>query len=244
MENPLKTAICEDRPEDAALLVDYISRSGIAAACEVFPSGEELLNGFFAGRYDLIFLDIYMQGMRGIDAAEKIREKDESVVLAFTTTSRDHALESYRLGALKYLEKPVKAAEVKQALSLARANRSSAAYISVMAGGKKTDIPINSILYCEQQDHAVTLNTEGGPLRASQSVKLSAIEPLLPSPQFLRCHQSYVVNLRYVEKLDREMRTFTMKNGGTVYIRRQDIKKTAEAYEDYLFCTARNARDD
>ncbi|HBS60943.1 MAG TPA: hypothetical protein DEA44_16980 [Firmicutes bacterium] len=240
LETPLKVAVCEDLAEDAALLLQCIYQSGIPADCAPFSSGEELLAAFSPGRYDLIFMDIYMPGMRGVEAAAVIRREDDTVTLAFTTTSPDHTLESYRLGALKYLEKPVTVKDVRETLELARMKRRSAAYISLLISGEKREIPLDGIFYFEQQNHSVAVNTAAGVLRTSQTVKLNAIEPLLPDT-FLRCHHSYIANLRYVRGVDQELKTFTMKNGDKVYIRRQDIKKAAKAYEDYLFRTARGS---
>jgi two-component system LytT family response regulator len=97
MEPPLSIAVCEDNPADAALLLSHIRGSGIAHWCETFSSGEALLAAFAPGKYDMIFLDIYMAGLRGVDAAGKIRETDRTVTLVFTTTSTEHTLEGYRL---------------------------------------------------------------------------------------------------------------------------------------------------
>lgn len=238
MELPLKIAFCEDRAEDSALLLTLIENSGIPALCDAFSSGEELLGTFLPGRYDLIFLDIYMDGIPGVEAASKIRKADRTVILAFTTSSLEHTLESYRLGALKYLEKPLTATAVRETLELAIIKRRSSAYISLMIGGKNTEISLDSILYFEQKNHSVEVNTVSGTLRASQAVRLSHIEPLLPDT-FIRSHHSYIANLRYVKELDHELKLFTMQNGNKVFIRRQNLKKASDSYEKYLFHMAR-----
>lgn len=240
MENPLRIALCEDQAADTVMLLDHIKQSGIASACDTFTCAEELLASFVPGLYDVVFMDIYLEeGMRGLEAAAHIRESDENVILAFTTTSPDHTLESYRLGALKYLEKPLTLKGVRETLELAVTKRRSTACIFVLIGGRNTKIPLNSIIYFEQQNHAVIINTITGVLRTSQTIKLCNIEPLLPCPPFLRCHHSYIVNLRYALNIDKALKTFSMKNGGTVYIRRQDLKKATDAYENYLFAAAR-----
>ncbi len=239
MDSPLRIAICEDRAEDAALLSGLIGQSGIAAVCERYCSGEALLASFAAARYDLIFMDIYMGGMRGVEAAAEIRRLDENVTLAFTTTSPDHTLESYRLGALKYLEKPVTEKEVRRTLQLALQARSFSDCITLPSEGRLREIPLDGILYLEQRNHAVTVNMTSGVIRVSQSVRLTHIEGMLPVPPFLRCHHSYIVNLRHVRSMDKELKVFTMQNGGKAYIRRQDIKAAVEAYESFLFSAAR-----
>ena len=238
MDTPLKIAICEDTPADAELLLSHLAEIGIAAESEAFSSGETLLAAFLPGKYDLIFLDIYMGGIRGVDAATEIRKSDRTVTLAFTTTSKEHALESYRLKAASYLEKPVKLEDVREVLELALTKRDSAAYITLLIEGVNRKLPIESILFFEQQNHAVLVHTQSGNLRTSQTVKLKDIEPLLPDC-FFRCHHSFIVNLRAVRGVDKELKVFTMQDDSRVYIRHQTLKKAVQAYENCLFESVR-----
>lgn len=239
MENPLRIAICEDVDADAALLRDCIDRSGIPAEWERFESGEALLRGFHAGQYDLVFMDIYMSGMRGVEAAEAIRGMDRHVVLAFTTTSPDHALESYRLGALKYLEKPVSPQGVRETLELVLMKQKARAKITLLIGGRQTGIPLDTILYFEQQNHVVEVHTTGGVLQTSQTVRMDGIEAALPSPPFVRSHHSFIVNLRYVQSVDSDFSDFIMSSGKRARIRRGCLKKMKEARESYLYALTR-----
>lgn len=188
MDTPLQIAICEDTPADAELLVSLIAGSGVAARREVFSSGEALLAAFAPGKYDLIILDIYMDGIKGVETAAEIRRSDRTVTLAFTTTSTEHALEGYRLKAAGYLEKPVRREEVKEALSLALSKRGADAYITLLTEGTNRSLSVESILFFEQQNHAVTVHTRAETLRASQKVNLDHLERRLPA-HFLRCHR-------------------------------------------------------
>lgn len=222
----LQIAVCEDNPADAALLESHIEKSGIPSARRGFDDGEAFLRSFRAGLYDLVFLDIYMGGMNGIEVAKAIRETDEYVVIAFTTTSPDHTLESYRLGALKYLEKPVTADGVRETMELALFKRKSRSFITLtMSGGKRADIALDSVLYFELKDHVIKIHTSAGLLTTSQSVRIDDIEKRLPSPPFMRCHRSYMVNLNYVHTVDRELQAFIMKNGDRADIRRGHAAK-------------------
>lgn len=234
MTTPLQIAICEDTPADAELLVSHIMESNIASRHETFSSGEELLAAFMPGKYDLIFLDIYMGGMKGVDAAAEIRKTDRTVTLAFTTTSTEHTLEGYRLKAASYLEKPVKREDVREILSLVLAKRNTAAYITLLIEGANREIPVESILFFEQQNHAVMVHTHAETLRTSQTVKLAHIEPMLPE-YFFRCHHSYLVNLHTVQEVDQELGVFIMQDGSRVHIRYQTLKKAVREYERCLF---------
>lgn len=241
MDTPLQIAVCEDTPADAELLISHIEDSGIDGRWEVFSSGEALLDAFLPGKYDLIFLDIYLGGIKGVDVAADIRTIDRTVTLAFTTTSIEHALESYRLKAVSYLEKPVRRGDVQDVLTLALARRNTAAYVTLLIDGENRSIPIESILYFELQGHAVLVHTRAGILRTSQTVRLNRIEAVLPE-HFFRCHHSYIVNLQYVKDVDRELALYIMHNNDRIHIRRRDLSKAVHAFEDNLFASARAER--
>ncbi len=234
MENTsfLHIAICEDEPEDAAVLIDIIEKSAVEAVCQSFESGEDFLASFCAWKYDLIFMDIYMAGMRGIETVEAIRKTDENVIIAFVTTSPDHMRDGYRLDALKYIEKPVTEKAVMAALELAiMKQKSRQSIVLTAAGGENATILLDTVSYFEQRQHVIEINAVTGVLRTSQSVKMNDIEKLLPSPPFLRCHRSYIVNLDYVLKADIENYAFMMKDGGRVDIKRGRFTECRTAYQ-------------
>lgn len=234
MENDLRIAICEDSDDDALLLQSYAERCGIPLLCERFESGEALLNSFCVGRYDLIFMDIYMKGMDGIKVAETIRETDRNVMIAFITVSRDHTLEGYRLKAPVYLEKgTMKAEDVKDALELALGKRNARASIILLIGGRQTSVPLDSIHFFEQQDHTVKVHTSFGILQTSQTVRMNDIESRLPSPPFYRCYHSFIVNMEYTRKVDMDFFFFVMHNGDNVLIRQRIAGKMKKAFEAY-----------
>lgn len=238
MDTPLKIAVCEDTSADMDLLISYLTESNIAMKVVTFSSGEALLSDFLSGKYDLIFLDIYMGGKKGVDVAAEIRKTDRTVTLAFTTTSKDHALESYRLKAASYLEKPVKLEDVMDVMELVLIKRDSAAYITLLIEGENRKIPVESILFFEHQNHAVMVHTQSGVFRTSQTVKLNYIESMLPD-YFFRCHHSFIVNLRAIRSVDKELKVFTMPEGSRVHIRHQSLSKAVQAYENYLFESVR-----
>jgi len=188
------------------------------------------LQAFAAGKYDLIFIDIYMSGISGVNVAERIRDADKNVTLAFTTSSLNHTLESYRLGALKYLEKPVKKQDVLEVLELSAMKKKSRACVTLLVSGKYKDIPMDEIIYFEHRNHAVIIHTISGELRTSQSVKLDTVDAKIPSPPFLRCHYSFIINLNYVQSRDKEYPDFIMANGVRVPIARSLQKRCRESF--------------
>lgn len=234
----LKIGICEDVFEDAKRLKGLINQYNQPVEIRIYPNGEALLNAFRPNEYDLIFLDIYMTGALGIDIAKDIRKRDQEVLIAFTTSSTDHTLESYRLDAVKYIEKPVTIEPVIAVLDLAYMKKQAKAHITLTINRVKKEIPLDQILYFEQQNHRIQLQTPSEKITISSSHRLNAIDSFLPE-SFIRCHHSFIANLQYVKRIDTDLRTFTMTNGDSVYIRRQDLKKARDAFEDYLYAKVR-----
>ena len=107
----MRISIVDDRLEDRNALQreldSALREKGYSVeTIDLYSSGEEFLSGFKKGKYDLIFFDIYMEGINGIEAAAEVRKEDKSVRLIFVTTSNDFAAESYSLRADYYLLKP------------------------------------------------------------------------------------------------------------------------------------------
>ncbi|MEG2119568.1 MAG: LytTR family DNA-binding domain-containing protein, partial [Pseudoflavonifractor sp.] len=106
-------AICDDLQEDRSLirsmLADFAAERAQPISCAEYASGEALMAGCIGSgvRFDLIFLDIYMDGMDGMEVAHVLREAGVEAVLVFLTTTPDFAVQSYEVGALSYLLKPV-----------------------------------------------------------------------------------------------------------------------------------------
>lgn len=234
----LQIAVCEDDLSDAALLESHIKKSGVPARRHGFGSCEELLSDFTAGKYDLIFMDVYMKNTQGvhaalgIEAAAKIRTADKNVMIAFTTSSPDHTREGYQLKAFRYLEKPLVIDDVKETLELALTQRKNRPFITITTtGGGHEDIPLDSIIYFEQQNYVIEVYTTSGVLRTSKSARMDNLESRLPSPPFLRCHRSYLVNLEYVLRADKELNAFIMKNGGRADIGRGKFAMCKSEFE-------------
>lgn len=227
--NTLQIAVCEDLDTDAVLLTQQITGSGIPAEISRFESGEALLAAKPAGRFDLIFLDIYMKGITGIEAAHTLRRTDEDCGIVFTTTSEAHLAEAFDVGAEQYLVKPVQREKLLKLLrSRVEYVRRSRKSCTVNIRGHRAEIPFDRIYYIEVYGHNCQIHTSDGVLETGSSMTIDDFLSLLPVPRFLRCHKSYIVNMSYVRDISRD---FIMKNGHTVYIRRGDVKKCAAALD-------------
>lgn len=235
---PITIAICDDLPTEREKLLSLLEQSPIETACTQFGSGEELLEVFHPGVFDLLLMDIYMDEMTGVEAVRKIREMDENIPIAFTTTSTEHTLESYRLSVLKYLEKPVHQKEVDDLLRLVKLQKESAPRLAIQQNGKAQKILLSELLYLEQKGHHVHLSLKNGK-NIQLYGKLSNLLPQLEEQPFFCPHKSYCVNLAFVCGINAEYQCYQMTDGKYIPISRPNRAKAKKAYEDFLFARAR-----
>ena len=234
----LVIAICEELPDEREKLVSLLEHSSIPAAYSQFESSEELLEVFRPGKFDLLLMDIYMDGMTGVEAVQKIREMDEAIPIAFTTTSTEHTLESYRLSVLKYLEKPVRQKDIDDLLRLVKLQKDSAPRLTIRQNGETQKIPLSELFYLEQKGHHVVLSLKGGSTIQLYG-KLSDLLPQLEGQPFFCPHKSYCVNLAFVRRINEEYQCYKMSDGKNVPISRTNRAKAKRAWEDFLFARTR-----
>jgi DNA-binding LytR/AlgR family response regulator len=236
MEQKLRIAICEDMKKDRDRLLMLIRETGTPAKCDIFPSGEALLDHFRKGMYHLIYLDIYMNEINGMETARYIRERDEDVMLAFTTTSRDHAFEANKYRSLLYIEKPVTLDMIRHTITLAEALKSKrkSEILTISSESNLVDIPHHEIFYIEVIDQRCVIHICDGKLvSASTTLNINDLDTMLPKPRFCRCHRSFIVNLDKVKRINGK--DFEMKDGSVAYITQRDRRRIMNLYDEWLF---------
>lgn len=233
----LQIALCEDDKEELERLVRLIREGSVPVRVTAFGSGEAFLQDYRPGRFDMVLMDIYMGGISGVEAVRRLREQEPELPVAFVTSSQDHALDGYRLKVAKYIEKPVTQADMDDAIALAAGRRAQAA-VEVILQGKKLQLPVSRLVSVEQKAHYLLFRFEGGGTEQAKG-RLDELEPQLAGFPFFRSHKSYLANLSYVAGIDQELLVFCMKDGQSVYILRNRMKKAKDAWEDWLFAQAR-----
>ena len=224
MSDVLKIAVCEDETAQRNRLLALLDESSIKNIYSVFENGEKLLNVFEQGKYDLILMDIYMDSeLTGVEVIRLIREKDKNIPVAFVTTSKEHTLESYRLSAIKYIEKPYSKESIEDTLYLALLKKQDVPSLLVQKNRSIQKIPFADIIYIEQQVHKIFI----------------CLNNQLPEEQFFIPHKSFVVNLSFVRYIDTELKCFAMGNHTNVPIRRELLTKAKNTLENYLFDSTR-----
>ena len=199
-----RIAIVEDDREYVKELRTYLNQyaaeEGQEFEISVFYDGAEILENYVP-KYDLILLDIEMQKINGMDAAEKIRETDENVVLMFITNMAQYAIRGYSVGALDFVMKPITyytfSMKIKRALKRVQKREISSILLTLPNGVKKLEA--RQIYYLEVQNRQLHYHTDEGEIVVRGS--LQSAENLLPSDTFAKCNHWYLVNLMHVTEV-------------------------------------------
>lgn len=230
-----KIAICDDVEVERFVLkrqlMVYFQKNGGEAQIQEYESGESLLADIEDGYLwpDLIFLDIYMGALNGMDTARKLRELGVKAPIVFLTASPDFALESYEVEASGYLLKP---AEEEQTTALLHRllKPELRKRISVKCRRQYRYPFVDEILYLESDRHTVTLHMlDGSEIETTE--KLGDLEKQIDDPRFCCCHQSYLVNMEHITDVQED---FILRNGAQVPIRVRGRKDVLDSYNDYF----------
>lgn len=167
-----------------------------------FTNGYDFIEGYTAD-YDIIFLDIEMPHLNGMTVAKKLQLLDSHAILVFITNLSQYAINGYEVGAYDYLLKPVSYELFKIKLNriqrVIEAKRKSGLTIHTENGYVRVDI--ETLLYAESKGHYVYLKTTSEEYKVR--ARLSDIEHKMNLSSFARANQSVLVNLQYIDKLER-----------------------------------------
>ena len=230
-------AVCDDSIDELArissLLEDYCKERDNSVTYEAFHSAMDLLETMQLRQYDLLLLDILMPGLTGMDAAMELRHSGIEVPIIFLTSSREFAVESYRVNAEDYIMKPASRDEIfplldRQLTRLAKEE----AYLTLRAGSGILKLPFSQIVYVEVINRSVQFILANGEVRKAYGYLNDYERDLLSDPHFFKPHRSYVVNLCHVTELNKN--GFATKKGKTVPVARDGFPKAKAAYMKYL----------
>ncbi len=211
----IRVAIVEDEARDRKRLrecLDFLTESeGISFDVTEFSSGTSFI-GNYLPKYDIVFMDIEMPDMSGMEAARAMREMDPSVILIFVTNMAQYAIAGYEVEALDFILKPVNrysfAIKVKRAV--ARTIKQSDECIHVKAEGTTYLIRIADIHYLEMVSHHVVYHTADK--NYSEYITLKEAVRKIDREYFVHCNRGYLVNLRYVKAVNGNVATVGADN--------------------------------
>jgi len=233
----IKVAMCEDSRTDRELLkriIEYLMKErGLSFQIDVYENGEKLVSSYGNHPCDLIFLDIVMGGIDGIETGRKIREMDSKVEIVYCTSSEDFAIAAYEIHAMGYLLKPYEPGRIGAVIDyyVQKHPQQNQNFIEVKSHRKSVIIPYKDIIYMESDNKVVYIHTTTqGDVKVYN--RLDLLEAEISDERFLRCHQSYFVNMQYIAGLvDSD---FIMITDSMIPIRKSGRKLIIKHYEEFL----------
>ncbi len=230
-------AIIEDSGQELSLLErylqSYLSNRQVYRVIDTYTSGDAFLENWPSKSYDLIFLDILMDGISGIEVARKIRETDSECLLIFISSSKEYALQGFEVRAFDYLLKPLSEERFQRTMDLCHNELAKhIRYIEVKESRTLVKIPLGEIIYTDYYNHYIQIHTSTRLIRSYQ--QFDVFSPLLLCyPQFLCCYRNCIVNMDHVASVDKH--DFIMENGERVPITRGNRNAIYQQYADYQF---------
>lgn len=254
----LQIAICDDeqfyREKLGRLLNQYLQKRGLQYVISDFASGEEFLEQCTNRvKYDIVFLDISMEKVNGVQTAQRIRAFQNDTSIVFVTAFIDYALEGYKVDAVRYILKDSPDDAISECMDAILQKRKAAQVVfSFLEGEKK--LYTDNILYVESRKHKVVFFYRKGKTSDKRTWnqkpakplfhcmeeeivtyqiydKLDAIEERLSGVGFLRIHKSYLVNMKHIRKISNY--TALLDTGMELPVPRTRYQAVREAFVAY-----------
>ncbi len=230
----MNIAICDDSLLDREIVVDYLSDyfigKNINYSVFEYSCGKNLIYDIQDEKsFDLIFLDIYMEDELGIDIARKLRNKiNYKGKIVFLTSTTYFAVDSYEVDATGYLIKPLKPEKLNIVMDKITQSYNVGVY-KIQQRRKVVMVKFDDIIYIESSNSKCILHSNSENYHIYK--RLTDIEQELNDKRFLRCHQSYLVNMDYIKNADKQ---FELLNGEFVCIRQRSLKTIKQEFIDYV----------
>lgn len=227
----LRCAIIDDEPLALGLIESYVKKTDFLTLEGCYASAVEAMQQLTEKPVDLLFLDIQMPELSGMEFSRML---SPTTRIVFTTAFEQYALDGYRVNALDYLLKPISYADFMEAArkalqwyELMRQQPKERESIFVKSDYKLVQIELRNILYIEGLKDYIKIYEEGAAKPILSLMSMKTMEEQLPASRFMRVHRSYIVQKDKIRVIDRGRIVF-----GKTYIPVSDSYK--QAFQEFL----------
>lgn len=232
----MKIAIVDDLAADRALirhqLEQELARRRLESLIEEYDSGEAFAENFHPGEFAIVFLDIYMKGMDGIQIARLLYQNDFHCKIIFLTVSEEYLKESYSVHAAYYLVKPYTPRQLTQALDFCFPRPALWDILPVRTRQGILLVPRQDILYIEAKGRHPHIYTEKEAIESMDNFS-QITYPLEKDSRFFCCCRGIIVHLGKISTLKEN--TFILSNGSPIPISRRIRPEAIRAFHSFVF---------
>ena len=226
----MRVALCDDEEVTHMIVEKYLEEwareYGETYELHHFFSGEEVLEA--EPCWDILFLDIRMPGIDGIETAHRLNQEDRQYKIVIITCIEEVFKEAFRIGAYRFVTKPICTEEIWEALSAVRASLLEKKEVIVFRDKKKYSICQKDIFYISGKGSETEVYTKAYSFRSDLS--LNGWEKQLDEKMFFRCHRSYIVNLSKIKEIDEKIH---LLDGEMILLSRRRRRKIEERFSEY-----------
>lgn len=230
----LHIAVCDDEALERQRIADLVNQimpeEGLSCRVTSYESGADPLSAIqHSGRFQILLLDVMMEGLDGMALAAALREKGDHTAIIFISSNLEMALRGYEVEAARYLAKPVDRERLREALMFCYRTRLAQKEILLpTASGQRRILP-SDLIYAETWERGVRLVLKDG--REETGLKISELAAMLPERQFVFCHRTILVNLAFIQSI--RYCELELRSGATLPIskyRQTEIRKQLMRY--------------
>lgn len=228
----MKIAIVDDEKIIREEIESLIRERKPDCSVDSYDSGEKLL---LAGiSYDIVFLDICMEGENGIEVARRLRQRAEHTVLIFVTALKDYVFEAFDVSAFHYLLKPLDREKFMEVFARAfsdieKRKKAETALLLIKTRSRTFPLKKDSIIYVESRGKKAEIHA--GKETYEMYASLNSLEEELGAG-FYRCHRGYLVHMGYISEYHHD--SILLTNGETIYLAKEKYQEFVKEYMRYL----------
>lgn len=237
----MKVAVCDDDINYCGNLENYLLEIAkkyinLAIEVEVFQSGEEMLRiaEDESVRPQILFLDMEMKQLNGIQTAKKFREKDRDMIIIYVTSYDKYTMESFEVAPFRYLLKPVSFEKIEQVFSAAVDEiLNNHAYLFFKKNNEKVQINCEDIIsIVSEKGRMIRINSREHIVDDLFYAKIKDVEQNLNPFVFVKVNQGTIINMNYIHIISNE--EVHLVNGEVIPISRGNKKAVRESYSLYV----------
>ena len=228
----IRIAIVDDEKVIREQIKKLVEKKQNDCEIDTYGTGEDLLKADSV--YDIIFLDIQMNGMNGIDTARALRQKADNTVLIFITGVKEYVFDAFDVAAFHYLIKPIeenKFWEVcdRAVLAVTKKKQNPSGQIFIKTRSQSITLDQSNVLYIESRAKKVEIHTKTNIVEAYAAI--SELEKQLVG-SFYRCHRGYLVNMAFIAGYEND--SITLNNEETIILSKDKYSEFVKVYMRYL----------